>query len=210
MRPSGALTCAAVRCSSAASSSPSPRSPSSSTTRPSSIGGRPPPPRPRVARAPPGGAPQAGQTLPAIDIEFSEPVRTPTVEQRFRIDPYVAGTFSWDGATMIYTPSQKLPGDTLFTVSVASGFEDLAGNSSSTGLDPWQFRTVGPPVVASTLPADGARNVATAAPLRLTFDRLMDTASVESAVAFAPDVAFHANWSGQTVTLTPDDPLAFG
>lgn len=165
----------------------------------------------RVAlSAPAAGDAHVGQALTAIDVEFSEPVRTATVEQRFRIDPYAAGTFSWDGATMIYTPSQKLPDDTAFTVTVAAGYEDLAGNAASAGLDPWQFRTVGPPTIASTVPVDGAADVATTTTVQLAFDRLMDTESVERAISFAPQAAFRASWSGQTVTLSPEEPLAFG
>jgi hypothetical protein len=160
--------------------------------------------------APAGGDAHRGQTLTAIDVAFSEPVRTATVEQRFRIEPDVAGTFSWDGATMIYTPSQRLPADTAFTVTIAAGFEDLAGNSSSAGLDPWQFRTVGPPIVTTAVPADGSTDVPATTTIRLTFDRLMDTASVEQAIALDPAAAFQASWSGETVTLTPNAPLAFG
>ncbi|HEY3524164.1 MAG TPA: Ig-like domain-containing protein [Candidatus Limnocylindrales bacterium] len=171
---------------------------------------RRPPSVTTVALSAPAGDPRIGQTQTAIDVEFSEPVRTSTVEQRFRIDPFVAGTFTWDGATMIYTPSGKLPADTAFTVTLDAGFEDLSGNTAGAGLDPWQFRTVGPPVVTSADPPDGATDVAATTQVRLTFDRLMDTASVERAMTLTPATAYHASWSGQTVTLTPDEPLAFG
>jgi hypothetical protein len=160
--------------------------------------------------APAGGDARVGQTLTAVDVEFSEPVRTSTVERRFRIEPYVAGTFTWDGATMIYTPSGKLPADTAFTVTLDAGFEDLAGNAAPAGLDPWQFRTVGPPVITNVDPADGATDVPASAVVRLTFDRLMDTASVEGAMTLTPPTAYHLSWTGETVTLTPDGPLAFG
>ncbi|HEU4672079.1 MAG TPA: Ig-like domain-containing protein [Candidatus Limnocylindrales bacterium] len=160
--------------------------------------------------APAGGDGRVGQTQTAIDVEFSEPVRTSTVEQRFHIDPFVAGTFTWDGATLIYTPSGKLPPDTPFTVTVDAGFADLAGNVAGTGLDPWQFRTVGPPGVTAADPADGTTDVAVTTQIRLTFDRLMDTASVEAAMTLTPAIPYHASWSGETVTLTPDEPLAFG
>jgi hypothetical protein len=163
-----------------------------------------------VLSAPVPGNAQVGQTLTAIDVAFSEPVRTATAEQRFRIEPFVAGTFSWDGATMIYTPSQKLPADTSFTVTIAAGFQDLAGNTASSGFDPWPFRTVGPPSVTEVQPADGATDVPVATTVRLAFDRLMDTASVERATTISPEVAYHATWSGQAVTLTLDAPLAFG
>ncbi len=156
------------------------------------------------------GDPGLAQTVTAIDIEFSEPVRQGSVERRFRIEPYVAGTLSWDGSTAIFSPSQKLPQDTAFQVFVDPGFEDFAGNSSATGLNGWAFRTVGPPQVLAVEPADAAEGVPVNASITIGFDRLMDTSAVEAAIQIEPAAPFRAAWSGQTVTLTPDAPLDFG
>ena len=65
------------------------------------------------------GDPQVAQTLTAIDIEFSEPVRPETAEPRFHIDPPVDGAFAWNGSTAIFTPSRKLPSNTSFTLCSA-------------------------------------------------------------------------------------------
>ena len=150
------------------------------------------------------------QTITAIDIEFSEPVRPGTVERRFRIVPYVPGAISWDGSTAIFTPSQKLPQDTEFTVFVDPGYEDLAGNAATAGVDAWTFRTVGPPAVVAIDPPDGAAGLGVAPTVTITFDRLMDTASVEAAVKVEPQAAFRSAWSGQSLALTFEPPLAFG
>lgn len=157
------------------------------------------------------GDDHVGQTLTAIDVEFSKQVRQTSAESRFRIDPYVAGTYSWDGqTTLIFTPSRKLPSDTAFTVTVEPGFEDLVGNVAPSGVDAWTFRTVGPPTAVSSTPADGTVDVPVDVPVTLTFDRLMDTTSVEGALRVDPALPFHANWSGRTVTLAFDGPLAYG
>lgn len=161
---------------------------------------RPPTVRTVVLSAP-AGDPRVAQTLTAIDIEFSEPVRHATVEARFRIDPAVDGAFSWDGSTVIFTPSQKLPADTAFAVLIAPGFEDLAGNVDQLGLEGWTFRTVGPPTVLRATPADGAAGVALDGTVELVFDRLMDTASVEAAIRTEPAAAIVATWRGSVVTL---------
>jgi len=150
------------------------------------------------------------QTLTAIDIEFSEPVRTPTVERRFRIAPYVAGAISWDGSNAVFTPSDRLPPDTEFTISIASGFEDLAGNASETGLDSFVFRTVGPPTVVQTVPPDAADGVLLDSAVIVTFDRLMDTAAVDDAIRVEPVVPLRPTWSGRILTLGFDAPLSFG
>jgi hypothetical protein len=144
----------------------------------------------------PAGDPAVGQTLTAIDVRFSEPVRTGTVERRFSITPTVAGTFRWDGdTTLIFTPSDRLPAATTFSVAIAAGYEDLAGNAALAAATD-TFSTIGPPTVASVSPSGAGVPVSTT--VALTFDRLMATTSVEAA------------WSEKTITLTFDGPLAFG
>jgi len=164
----------------------------------------------RVALSAPAGDDRIAQTLTAIDIQFSEPVRTATVEARFRIEPVVAGAFAWDGPTVIFTPSAKLPGDTDFSVSIEAGYEDLVGNVAEVGLEPWAFRTVGPPLVVRATPADGTTGVPIDGTVDLEFDRLMDTASVEAAITIDPVTSVRASWSGQTVRLAFSPQLRFG
>ncbi|MEO5919028.1 MAG: Ig-like domain-containing protein [Candidatus Limnocylindrales bacterium] len=153
------------------------------------------------------GDPQIAQTLTAIDIEFSEPVRPETAEPRFHIDPPVDGTFVWNGSTAIFTPSRKLPSNTSFTITIAPGSEDLEGNVDLVGFEAWSFVTVGPPVVLRAAPADGATGVPLDGTVELVFDRLMDTASVEAAITLDPVGPVSATWRGSVVTLQFDGGL---
>ncbi|MBI3745634.1 MAG: Ig-like domain-containing protein [Chloroflexi bacterium] len=171
---------------------------------------RRPPAIKAVTQSAPGGDPRLAQTLTAIDIEFTEPVRTSTVESRFRIAPAVDGAFSWDGSTAIFTPSQKLPADSDFTISIAPGFQDLAGNADEVGLVGWAFRTVGAPVILRATPADAASGVPLDGQVELVFDRLMDTASVEAAISVTPSVPVTATWKGSVVTIDFGHGLRFG
>jgi hypothetical protein len=158
-----------------------------------------------------GDDPVVGQAVTAVDIRFSEPVRTATVESRFLIVPSVAGALSWHGQTaMIFTPSDRLPPDTEFTISLAPGFEDLAGNAADVGIEAWAFRTIGPPRIAAAVPEDGATGVPIDTLLTLRFDRLMDTEAVERAVHVEPAVGMRYAWSGQDLSLQFDAPLRFG
>ncbi|MEX2011095.1 MAG: Ig-like domain-containing protein [Chloroflexota bacterium] len=154
------------------------------------------------------GSGRLAHTVTSIDIEFSEPVKTGSVERRLGIVPYVPGAISWNGSIAIFTPSQKLPQATAFTVRIAAGFEDLAGNAATAGVE-WQFSTVGPPAVVSTDPLDGAADVPVDATVTITFDRLMDTQAVESAIRVEPAVELRPAWSGQTLALTFVNPLQF-
>src|SRR5437773_10775858 len=96
---------------------------------------RRPPTLDRMALSLPAGDAHIGQTLTAIDLEFSEPVQPTSVESRFRVDvtnstgaatDHVTGTFSWNGpkTSAIFTPSARLPGSTQFKASLAGGYQD--------------------------------------------------------------------------------------
>jgi hypothetical protein len=158
-----------------------------------------------------GGDDRLAQTLTAIDLSFSEPVDRTSVEGRFRIDPYVGGTFTWDGSTTaIYTPARKLPPATEFAVSVDAGFTDVEGNPAPDASEPFVFRTIGQPVVLSMTPESGSTGVATDTVVRLQFDRLMDTGSVDDATTVVPAVGYRASWTGPDLTIAFDSPLPFG
>ena len=170
---------------------------------------RRPPTVTRVSLSAPAGDAHRGQTLTAIDVEFSEPVRTASVETRFAITPHVAGAFRWDGGrTLIFTPSQRLPSATTFQVTIDAGFEDLAGNAATAAMDSWVFATTGPPVVTAITPTGSDVPVDTT--VQLTFDRLMATSAVEGAMTISPATAYHASWSQQALDVSFDAPLAFG
>ncbi len=156
-----------------------------------------------------GGDDRLAQTVTAIDIAFSEPVDRASAEARIQIEPAIPGAFTWDGARAIFTPSEPLPLDVAFEVRVEAGFRDLAGNVAPTGIDAWAFRSVGPPWVVAVEPGDGATDLPVDARIVVTFDRLMDTGSVERSIRLDPPVALAPTWSGETLTLA-GGPLRFG
>jgi hypothetical protein len=146
-------------------------------------------------------------TTTSIEVTFSEVVDHATAEVAFRIDPEVAGAFSWSGAVVVFTPAERLPLETEFSVRVDPGVRDEAGNEMADGSSALAFTTVGHPGIASSQPAQGEAGVALEEPLVLTFTTLMDTASVESALQIIPGLAYEASWSGEELTLTPTHPL---
>jgi hypothetical protein len=144
----------------------------------------------------------------AVDVVFSEPVREPGAEQHFRIQPAVPGSFSWvDDRSMVFTPDAKLPLATQFSVRIEAGVQDLAGNIQGSPSSTFTFRTVDRPSLLASQPADGATGVSLEAPIRLTFDRLMDTQSTAAAVQLTPAANLRASWQGPVLTLTPTTSL---
>jgi len=80
-------------------------------------------------------SPGAGATGVAVDrqirIDFDQAVSHASAESKFSITPAINGSFSWDGATMIFTPSSNMSLDTGYTVKLASGIESETGMPSA-------------------------------------------------------------------------------
>jgi len=147
-------------------------------------------------------------TLTSIDVVFSEEVRHDTAETAFSITPHVAGSRHWQGTTLIFTPSAKLPLATIFKVHVAAGVQDLTGNSQGKSQD-MTFTTVGAPIVASVAPPANAPSVPVDTAIQITFDRNMDTQKALYGLTIEPDAPFTATWNGPTLSIVPNNPLAF-
>jgi TolB protein len=66
------------------------------------------------------------------------------------------------------------------------------------------------PQVKAVYPAAGAQNVSSRASIRITFNRPMDSASVEAALHFTPEAAGAFAWQGNTLTFPPRQPWPMG
>ena len=75
-----------------------------------------------------------------ITVTFNEAMNNTSVESAFLISPPAAGSFSWSGNIMMYTPDPNLPSDTLYDVTIGTGAKDLAGNNLVSPYN-WQFST---------------------------------------------------------------------
>lgn len=146
-------------------------------------------------------------TTSSIEVDFTEPVARATAEAAFAISPAVTGSFSWSSASLTFTPATRLPLRTRFQVSVGPGVRDVVGNASTTSAPPFSFTTVGNPTVVASDPAASATGVALDSPIVVTFSTLMDTASVERALAIAPSTDVHLLWARERLTIVPSVPL---
>ena len=74
-----------------------------------------------------------GEDVPVdttISVTFSEEMNTTAAEKALSISPAVtAGSFSWDGNEMTFTPTSDLSNGTTYTVTIDTDAQDLAGNS---------------------------------------------------------------------------------
>jgi len=84
-----------------------------------------------------------------ITVTFNESMNQTSVENAFSIDPSVNGTFTW--STMNFNPDANLTPNTLYTVTIGTGAEDLAGNNLATD-HLWNFTTA--PATQNYVPPD--------------------------------------------------------
>lgn len=172
----------------------------------STVDARPPQALSISVTQPVGGDAQVALITTSIEVAFSEPVMADAADAVV-IEPAVAGAPSWSGSTLTITPDEPLELESDYTVSVGAGVRDASGNEMTDLPSPFTFRTAGRPSVIETVPADGAMDVATDAPLEIRFSTLMDTASVEAGLSLDPGFAHDVRWSEDLLEIVPIAPL---
>ncbi|HEX9804819.1 MAG TPA: Ig-like domain-containing protein [Candidatus Dojkabacteria bacterium] len=62
-----------------------------------------------------------------IYVTFNQEVDHASAQSKFSVSPGIAGSFSWDGNTMIFSPNGSLPYQTTYNVNVAAGVKTIHG-----------------------------------------------------------------------------------
>ncbi|MBI4415562.1 MAG: Ig-like domain-containing protein, partial [Euryarchaeota archaeon] len=182
-----------------------------------------------LAVDPPKGSLGAAETT-AIALTFSEAMNRTSVEDGFSLASGMRtwtnadGTFAWTRGNDVvaYTPATSLGFDTEYalvldgaTVRDVNG-NRLDGDGDGVGGDSFfaWFRTRPepdrtPPIVVSTLPAEGAEDVSRTPTFVLTFDDAMDRAATEASLglenvtanATTPIPVGHYQWTAANHTI---------
>jgi len=124
----------------------------------------------------------------------------------------VAGTVSYTGMTATFVPAAALLYGTTYTATITTGAK-TPGGTGLIGPYVWSFTTITPPpAVVSTIPANGATNVAISQTLSATFSETMNSASISATtftVTGAGGVAVGGTvtYSGLVATFTPTAAL---
>ncbi|MBM4466567.1 MAG: hypothetical protein FJ014_13605 [Chloroflexi bacterium] len=142
--------------------------------------------------APPSGGEQVGLPQPLTFV------------------PPVTGQGQWLN-TSIYTfrPEEGFDPATTYKARVAAGLEDTTGGVLTEDYV-WHFTTAMPAVVW-TAPADGEVQVSPTQPISITFNQLMDHASVEERFSLVAQtgaaVQGRFRWAEKTMAFVPAAPL---
>jgi Ice-binding-like/Bacterial Ig-like domain len=130
-----------------------------------------------------------------------------------------AVTYSTIGDTATFTPSSALATGVTYTATITTGVQDLSGNNLASN-SVWTFTTglatdTTAPTVTSTNPADLAGSVGVDASVNATFDKAMDSSTLNpdtftltgpGATMVVGKVSYDV--SDQIATFTPTSPLA--
>lgn len=127
----------------------------------------------------------------------------------------VSGTVSYSGTTASFIPLANLSASTTFTGMITTGVKDSTGTAIASNYT-WSFTTgsgpdTTPPTVSSTIPANGATDVAINSPIRVTFSEVMDVATITTStfivVNGGTNVSGTVSYSGTTAIFTPSSNL---
>jgi hypothetical protein len=129
----------------------------------------------------------------------------------------VAGAVAYADNTATFTPGAALAPNTAYSASVTTGAKDLANNALAAEHE-WSFTTgatadITAPTVLSSIPADGALDVAANRNISVTFSEAMNPATLTAdsfsvSGAGAAPVAGAVTYSGTQATFHPSANLA--
>ena len=89
-----------------------------------------------------------------LRIEFSTSMNTESVATRLTTDPARPGTLTWEGYTLVFTPSQPWPSGAQVTVRLAAGARAQTALSFGLAAQSWAFNTA-ETLLAYLWPASG-------------------------------------------------------
>ena len=155
----------------------------------------------------------------AVTATFSEAMTPATITTTtFTLDDGVttiAGSVVYAGLTVTFTPDSPLLLTTLYTATITTGAEDLAGNSLLNDFV-WSFTTgTAPdntrPTVTFVSPVNHATGASVNTAVNATFSEAMLPATITTTTFTLEDgitpVSGTVVYAGLTATFTPDSPL---
>lgn len=158
----------------------------------------------------------ADQYVPAsatIQVAFDHVMNKRAVQQWFRIVPEVAGTFAWaaDGKSFTYTPTDPLPVDGVFDVTIGRGCRSLEGDSLVRPFN-FSFKTHVPEVSPPATLAAAAASTSAGAQITVRLNSaaavgavIRNVAGVEVAIVAPTQMTAGVNtllWNGKSKSGT--------
>jgi hypothetical protein len=127
----------------------------------------------------------------------------------------IQGAVTYQGVTATFNPTNNFTANTVYTATITTGVEDLAGNAMEDEYE-WIFTTGAaqdntPPTVSSTVPADSATAVSVDVNIRAIFSEAMDPETISDATMLLNEgqnqIDGEVTYAGVTATFNPSEPL---
>jgi Tol biopolymer transport system component len=113
----------------------------------------------------------------SLRLSFSTPMQAQSVTDRLTTDPPRPGMLTWEGNTIVFTPSQPWPGGQVITVNLAAGARSEAGLAFAMGAQSFSF-TTSQTLLAYLWPSKGPADLYALDPLTGDIQRLTTDANV--------------------------------
>ncbi len=163
---------------------------------------------------PPTGTATRVSATSLISIGFSDQMDIADVEERFVINPHVAGDLSWSEGNLVFTPMERLTAGGRYTISLV-GAHDRAGNVLG-GKTNFSFTVKVGAQLITTAPKLGATETEPAS-VEMWFNQPMDSQAAGAAFSLTDGssgttVDGRLEWDegGTQLTFVPDATLAAG
>jgi len=151
-----------------------------------------------------------------IKIVFSQPMDQKSVENAFKIDPKIDGSFEWQNNTLMFKPTQQFKVGDSFKVSVDTSAHGILQKALNSYYEE-NFEIVAAPQITLFSPATDSSDVPVDAKLTMHFDRpMIPLTSLDQSdekvinVKIEPAIAGKAKWLGtSSMMFTPSSNLAY-
>ena len=146
--------------------------------------------RPQVVTIDPSDGATLVPLQPRITLRLNVPVDPASARAAFRLlqpnGATVPGDLQIDGATLVFTPAQRLEFDTRYTVEVAASLTGVSGGSGMANDFRATFQTVPRLRILGTDPPDGTTNVPPGNGLTIRFNAPVDPTTVMPNMTITP------------------------
>ncbi len=147
---------------------------------------------PQVVWVTPDNGAQLVPIETAIRVQFNQPIDAVSAAQAFSL--YVGrtaapGQFEINNDTLIFTPTARLPFDTMIQVRVAAGVKSRSGGEGMRQDYAWSFKTVPLPRIVKTDPADGNMDAGPYTNFTIYFNTRIDPKTVMPNLQMTPPLS---------------------
>ena len=148
--------------------------------------------RPQVTWVSPSEGEELVSVEPTVEVSFNMPVDPTSAEQAFTLEgggEVVDGVVEVVSRTLVFTPTEQLAFDTLYTARVAAGVRSERGGEGMPGPYEWRFTTVPLPRIVETRPSDGEQGADPHRPFEIVFNTPIDPSTVMPNVEMTPPLS---------------------